>query len=246
MIRYAEYDTIAWIYNRYWGPHSAQRFFPVVEKLVLSLLPPHAYILDLCCGTGQLAESLAQRSYRVTGVDGSEGMIRHARTNAPDVEFLAEDARTFCQPDRYHAVISTYDSLNHLMDLEEFSQVMRNVFTSLKGGGIFLFDLNMAEGYQSRWRGSFGVVEDDHAFIVRSSFDENERVGRTAITVFRLKGKTWRRSDIVLLQRCFSQEEIQSALEKVGFTDIQVYDAQKDLGWSREVGRAFFLSRKPR
>ncbi|MDR7586593.1 MAG: methyltransferase domain-containing protein, partial [Armatimonadota bacterium] len=84
--RYAEYDAFAWMYNRYWGQDSVQRFLPVIEKLVLPHLGPHARILDLCCGTGQLAQALAQRGYQVTGIDGSEEMIRYARINAPAVE----------------------------------------------------------------------------------------------------------------------------------------------------------------
>jgi len=74
--RYAEYDPFAWIYNRHWGPVAIQRFLPIVEKLVLPHLPTGAHILDLCCGTGQLSHALAERGYQVTGIDGSENMIR--------------------------------------------------------------------------------------------------------------------------------------------------------------------------
>lgn len=125
MTRYAEYDAFAWTYNRYWGRDAVQRFLPVLEKLVLPHLPPDAHVLDLCCGTGQLAQALAERGYQVTGIDGSEEMIRFARINAPNVDFIIEDARQFHLPGTYHAVISTYDSLNHVTSLEELTQVSR-------------------------------------------------------------------------------------------------------------------------
>ena len=246
MARYTDYDAFAWIYNKYWGADSARRFLPVLEKLVLPHLPSQARVLDLCCGTGQLAQALAQRGFQVTGIDGSEEMIRFARMNAPDVEFLVEDARTFRLPAVYHAVVSTYDSLNHVMSLEELSQVFRNVNACLQQGGFFLFDLNMEAGYKDRWQGSFGIVEDDHVCVVRASFDEEERVGRTAITMFRLEGAAWHRFDVTLLQRCYTESEIRSALEGAGFGNIQTFDAQSDLGWSREVGRTFFLSQTSR
>jgi SAM-dependent methyltransferase len=242
--RYAEYDAFAWFYNRYWGQDSVRRFLPVIEKLVLPHLAPHARILDLCCGTGQLAQVLAQRGYQVTGIDGSEEMIRYARINASAVELIVEDARSFHLPEIYHAVVSVYDSLNHIMSMEELSLVFQNVQLCLLPGGLFLFDLNMAEGYKTRWRGSFGIVEDDHVCVVRASFDEGEKVGQMAITMFRSEGVVWRRSDVTLLQRCYSDSEIRSGLEAAGFTDIQALDAQNDLGWSREAGRTFFLTRK--
>jgi 2-polyprenyl-3-methyl-5-hydroxy-6-metoxy-1,4-benzoquinol methylase len=106
-IGYVEYDAFAWIYNRHWGRNSAQRFLPVVEKLVLPHLPPCARILDLCCGTGQLAQALAERGYQVTGIDGSEEMIRHARINGPDVKLTVADAQSFHLPATHHAAVST-------------------------------------------------------------------------------------------------------------------------------------------
>lgn len=242
--RYAEYDAFAWMYNRYWGQDSVRRFLPVIEKLVLPHLAPHARILDLCCGTGQLAQALAQRGYQVAGIDGSEEMIRYARINAPAVEFMVEDARSFHLPEIYHAVVSVYDSLNHIMSREELSLVFRNVQSCLLPGGWFLFDLNMEEGYKTRWRGSFGIVEDDHVCVVRASFDESEKVGQTAITMFRSEGAVWHRSDVTLWQRCYSELEVRSGLEVAGFAGIQALDARNDLGWSREAGRVFFLSRK--
>ena len=36
-------------------------------------------VLDLCCGTGLLAEELLARGYRIVGVDASEAMLARAR-----------------------------------------------------------------------------------------------------------------------------------------------------------------------
>ena len=242
--RYAEYDPFAWIYNRHWGPVAIQRFLPIVEKLVLPQLPTGAHILDLCCGTGQLSHALAERGYQVTGIDGSENMIRLARINAPNANFIIEDARLFNLPKVYHAVVSTYDSLNHIMSLEQLTQVFKNVSACLLDSGLFLFDLNMEEGYKARWRGSFGIVEDDHVCVLRANFDESQTVAQVSITIFRKGGDVWHRSDLTLEERCYSEQEIRSALEAAGFINIQLYDAQKDLGWSGEIGRTFFLARK--
>src|SRR3989304_4826542 len=87
--RYADYDSFAWFYNRYWGDLFAGRFLVAIEQLVLSHLPSQARLLDLCCGTGQLAKVLADQGFRVTGVDGSAGMLGFARANAPGGEFVS-------------------------------------------------------------------------------------------------------------------------------------------------------------
>jgi len=36
-------------------------------------------VLDLCCGTGLLADELIARGYRVVGVDASDAMLALAR-----------------------------------------------------------------------------------------------------------------------------------------------------------------------
>jgi SAM-dependent methyltransferase len=244
--RYTEYDTFAWFYNRYWGSSFTDRFLAVIEKLLLSHLSPGARILDLCCGTGQLAQLLGDQGFQVAGIDGSEAMLAFARTNAPGVEFTVADARAFTLPPIYHGAVSSGDSLNHLMTLGDLTSAFDNVHSALVEGGSFLFDLNMEEGYRARWRGSFAFVEDENVCAVRGSYDPDEKVGRFALTMFRLEEGSWRRSDLTLLQRCYSQTQVESALAEAGFRDVSTYDVERDLGISRDVGRTFFLARKER
>ena len=159
--RLSDYDAFAWVYNKEWGPKHSGLFFSIVESLALRELRPGAHILDLCCGTGHVAAMLAERGYRVTGVDASEEMLRFARQNAPTAEFVLDDARRFRRPEAFDAVVSTFDSLNHVMRSEELSAVFRNVHASLRAGGVFLFDLNTERNYKEQWRGSFGIVRPE-------------------------------------------------------------------------------------
>jgi SAM-dependent methyltransferase len=244
--RYSDYDNFAWIYNERWGYFYSGNSFAILEKLLLQYLPSDAHILDLCCGTGKLAQALIGKGYRVTGIDSSEGMIRFARENAPNAEFIVEDARNFRLPSIYNGAISAYDSLNHIRSLEDLTLAFRNVYECLIDGGLFLFDLNMEDAYKSFWKGSFGTVEDDYAHIARSSYDTDEKIGKLIFTIFRLLEGKWERSDLTFLQKCYSEEEIISALESVGFIDINVYNYQKGLeGLYKQIGRSFFVCHKP-
>ena len=245
MHRYDAYDPFARIYNQHWG-FFATEAYPILDHLVLQNLAPGSAVLDLCCGTGQLAAELAQQGYRTTGLDGSEQMIEIARQNAPDVEFVVQDARNIALPHTFSAVFSTFDSLNHVMSPEGLEQVFHSVFAVLEGGGYFAFDLNMEEGYRSRWRGSFGYVEEDHVCVVRSSHDSDEKTGRLDVTLFELKGSAWRRSDFPLTQRWYGESEIRGRLRKAGFEQLQsVGGNDAVLEGSLHEGRMFFVARKP-
>jgi len=246
MTTYSDYDAFAWVYNKHWGNSFMPHALPALEKLVFPHLPAKARILDLCCGTGQLAQILTERGYQVTGLDGSTEMLHFARENAATVEFIHADARSFKLPDVFHAVISTFDSLNHVMTIEELTSVFRHVYAALRQGGFFLFDLNMEAGFRLTWDDNFGIVEDDHICVVRSNYLPEERTARFDATIFRLQDY-WYRSDATLYQKCYSETAIVSALETAGFTDIHAfaYDEQQELQESNpDSERAFFICQK--
>jgi len=244
---YSDYDRFAWVYNKHWGNEFTHLALQVLEKLVFPHLLAKARILDLCCGTGQLAQALISRGYRVTGLDQSAEMLRFARENAPSGEFIVDDARSFKLPAVYHAVVSTFDSLNHIMSLEELTDVFGNVYAALQKGGLFLFDLNMEAGYRICWNDNFGIVEDDHVCVVRTSYRPEERTARFDTTIFSLQ-EGWHRSDVTLFQKCYSEAEVQSALKVTGFTKIQCYAYNEQLALEKLAGeteRAFFICQKP-
>src|SRR5437660_11607155 len=54
----------------------------VQQVVALLHLPDGASILDLCCGYGRHSIKLAQRGFKVTGVDISAKQIQHARKEA--------------------------------------------------------------------------------------------------------------------------------------------------------------------
>ncbi|MEB3219799.1 MAG: class I SAM-dependent methyltransferase [Nostocales cyanobacterium 94392] len=215
-----------------------------MEKLLLPFIPQGTHILDLGCGTGQLAQYLKSKGYQVTGIDISEGMLNYARENAPGVEFILTDARFFDLPFTFDGVISTSDSLNHLMNLEDLTHVFQNVYTSLLANGLFVFDLNMEERYETDWwNGSMeGDVKDDYAWAAQRSYDREEKISQTHITIFNLVDGSWQRTDTNLLGRCYSRTEIRSALKTVGFTEVKEYDAERDFDiheWG--PGKAYFV-----
>ncbi|MDY6912768.1 MAG: methyltransferase domain-containing protein, partial [Chloroflexota bacterium] len=193
---YSEYDDFAWVYNKHWGPY-ADHAIRILDELLLKDIPDGARILDLCCGTGQLSGKLSARGYQVIGIDSSPGMLRFARENAPEADFIVQDARKFHSPPIYDSVISTYDSLNHIMSPEGLAAVFGSVFTALKSGGLFLFDLNTEAGYLHNWHdGTFGIIEDDHVCIAQLDYDSQEKIAQFDITIFRLLDG-WQRSDLV-------------------------------------------------
>ena len=241
---YSDYDRFAWFYNRYWGPEFSAPALAIYNILLFPHVPEGCRVLDLCCGTGQISAGLSERGYQVTGLDGSEEMLQFARENAPDVPFIRGDARSFTLPHKVHCVLSAFDSLNHLMELDELKAVFRNVYDVMEDDdSVFLFDLNLED--ESELAGSsIDMVEDDHACIVRGSYNPLQKLKQYEVTMFQWEGEEWQRSDLALYQRYYDVETVLRALAETGFSRIRTYDARREFGFNLSDGRMFYLARK--
>ncbi len=242
--RYTAYDAFAQIYEKHWSSEVPPQLWTIIERLLVPYLPEKARVLDLCCGTGYTAAKLAERGFNVTGLDGSKEMLRRARRLAPAARFVLEDARGFDSKPLYHAVVSTFDSLNHVLTLHELTQVFRNVHKALLPAGFFLFDMNMEQAFLQHWADYYAIVEDTNACILRGTYNRRECIGRYDITTFERTGELWQRADTVIYERCYTARQITRALKTAGFTKLSSYDAAKDLGLTEHTGRRFFLARK--
>jgi SAM-dependent methyltransferase len=240
----AGYDAIADVYARHWGHVLTEQAAPVVERFVLADLPPGGEILDLCCGTGDLAGRLTAAGYRVYGLDASPAMLAIARERAPGAAFVLADARTFTLPRRVDAVVSLFDSLNHILEPDELQQAFGRVRAALRPGGTFLFDLNAEEAYLARWGDDLGYLDAETAVVVRVRYDPHARLGRFDAAVFRVeRDARYRRSDATLLQRPYAAQDVCDGLRRAGFVEPQAYDAERDLGLEGHEGRVFYVTR---
>ena len=243
--RYDDYNVLARIYNENWSSGIFEETLPVLEKLLLPHLTKGIHILDLCCGTGHLAQQLLNYGYKITGIDGSEQMLHYAHENAPEAKLILGDARFFNLPATFDVITSTTGSLNYIMEVEELKCVFKNVYNALTDNGIFLCHFFSEEEYQSNWNGKVsGDVKDDYAWSTKNIYNSEIKLGQIYLTVFSLVEETWQRLDKTISERCYAEEEIMSALETAGFSEISIYDACCDLEISQTPGSTYFICHK--
>lgn len=94
-----------WDSERYLNRHA---FIIERGRALLDLLAPQAgeRILDLGCGTGDIAQTLSESGARVVGVDASVEMIAAARERFPALDFSVEDAAALPFEAEFDAVFS--------------------------------------------------------------------------------------------------------------------------------------------
>ncbi|MDK8642775.1 class I SAM-dependent methyltransferase [Niallia taxi] len=122
-----------WNASLYDGKHSFVSNFG--EGLVSLLSPsPGEKILDLGCGTGDLASSLAKYDCEVIGIDNSPNMIALAQKKYPHIPFFVEDATALPYESRFTAVFSNAA----LHWIKSPKQALASIYSSLQQGGRFV------------------------------------------------------------------------------------------------------------
>jgi SAM-dependent methyltransferase len=236
----AAYDGLARAYARHWGPRFHDAAAPVLEHLAYRHLPAGARVLDLCCGTGHLTARLVERGFSPVGVDGSRVMLMEARLRLPHVPFVCGDAAALgCAP-VFDAVLSTFDSFNHILDRDLLDRVMRGAHRALRPGGLLVFDVNTEDAYRREWGKSSAVVRDDEVLIIQGGYDDATARAHTDVTWFRSECGAWQRQDTRVWQRPWSADEVVASVTGAAFHSTAICAAQ-DAGMIGDIatGRLF-------
>ncbi len=98
-------------------------------------------VLDLGCAGGFMAEALAARGARVTGLDPAAGAVaaarRHARAAALEIRYDVGVGEALPYADAGFDAVICVDVLEHVADLH---RVLAEIARVLRPGGLFLFD----------------------------------------------------------------------------------------------------------
>jgi demethylmenaquinone methyltransferase/2-methoxy-6-polyprenyl-1,4-benzoquinol methylase len=100
----------------------------------------HDRVLDLACGTGDLAELAAARGARVIGLDFARQMLRGARRRCSQAEWIQGDASAVPLPDGFATVVTCGFALRNFASLRDVLLEMGRVLAD--GGRLALIEVD--------------------------------------------------------------------------------------------------------
>ena len=241
------YDNIAEIYDKLWADWYLPAAMPALERLFFSKVRAGAKVLDLCCGCGHVTKELVARGYEVTGVDASARLIELARQELPATDFRVQDVRALQLEGKFAAILSTFDSLNHILTFEALKGVFAGVKNLISLDGLFLFDMNLEEAYFADLHRWAVTVDEANVTLVRGEYDDDAQLAKTELIWFakeQLPENFWRQHRSVVEERCYLQQDILQGLREAGFSRIEAIPAA-NAGMNSELGfgRVFFSCR---
>ncbi len=112
-----------------------------VEQLIKNYHPNTKTILEVACGTGALLAPLA-KTYSVSGLDLSAGMLEVAKGNIPHAHFYKQDMVNFSLEEKFDTILCLFDSINHLLTFDDWGRFIERAWMHLCDEGMLIFDIN--------------------------------------------------------------------------------------------------------
>jgi SAM-dependent methyltransferase len=162
-------------------------------------LPTGARVLDLGCGSARpVAQHMAERGLRVTGVDSSPTMISLCRSRLPDHEWIVADMRELSLGRRFDGVLA-WDSFFHL-DYDDQRRMFTVFAEHASAGALLMFNAGPRHGEAiGNYRGDplyhaslapweYEALINRFGFEVIEHATNDERAGGRTAWLCRLRG----------------------------------------------------------
>ncbi len=236
------FDALAPFYESNWGRVFLEQSVRLFQRKLAPQLKPGDLVLELCCGTGHFAQWLAEQGYRVTGIDGSNAMLRYARKRLHPGQLFQADVRHFRLRHRANAIVCFYNSLNQFLEADSFRAVLASSFRNLHPGGWFLFDIVLEHGYAQFWETDEAFAHGETMCELRYRFDDHQHLASCLVTIGPLHRPLAHRSQLLLRQRPYSLGFVAEELRGVGFELVVVRSVSEG---NPPDGRLAILARRP-
>lgn len=182
-------------------------------------------VLELGCGTGEIAIRLANDNKEVYATDLSKDMLEVARLKAleADVNLMLGrvDMSDFKTDKAVDLIICLCDSINYLLSKKKVIQTFKNVYRSLKYNGIFIFDVDSLYKMDQVLDGYFEEEDADDFYF---KWDVKKTAyGKVEHLVEIIDKENNEHIKELHYQQTYSIETYLEMLKQAGFNEVEYY-----------------------
>lgn len=182
-------------------------------------------VLELGCGTGEIAIRLAKAGKEIYATDLSKDMLEVSRLKAmeADVNLLLGrvDMTDFVTDKAVDLILCLCDSINYVLSKKKVLRTFKNVYESLKYNGTFIFDVGSLYKMDEILDGYF-EEEDANDFYFKWHV-EKTALGKVEHEIEIIDKENNEHIKEMHYQQTYDIEIYLSLLKQAGFTDVQYY-----------------------
>ncbi len=202
-------------------------------------------VLDLCCGPGRHSIELAQRGFKVTGVDRSPFLLEKARTHAAksgaSVEWVESDMRLFVRSASFDLACSLFTSFGYFEDEQGDLRVLRNIHQSLKDNGVLIMEMLGKERLARVWKDTMcNELADGSLIFQRPQIRDDWTRIRSEWTLV----KDGSSRSFTFEHTIYSGREHKDRLLSSGFKHVQLFGDQQSSPYCLDAQRLIAVARK--
>lgn len=209
-------------------------------------------ILDLACGTGGHSLRMAQRGYRVTGVDISNSMLELAREKTGQAELEIVYHQSPIQaisglqlPTDFDLITCLYDSLNYILDEEDVIECFEEAYKHNRIGGLFIFDVTTEYNLIKNFSGfTFSENFDGASYIWENKYSIESKICTSKVTIFQNINGHYAKYIEDHLQKVYSTAWITEQLRITGYDVIGEFRNMSQMPANPKCERVHFVCQK--
>ncbi len=242
------YGGFARVYDLFMDEIPYQEWSDYLFELLEREGVSHGTVVDLACGTGEIAWRLRRKGFETIGVDISQEMLEIASQKcASDVLLLHQDMRELELQSPVDGVVCLCDGMNYMTTEEDLAKVFARVASCLADGGVFIFDMK-TEYFYREILGDCILADnrEDASYIWDNAYDRDSRINTYLLTLYELVDDDrdlFLRTDELHRQRAYPPERVRGLLESCGFELAGIYEALTDRPPSEESQRIYFVAK---
>ena len=199
--------------------------------------------IDMGCGTGSFCKMVKEKNIDTKGIDISEGMLKVAKEKYPQIMFEHSNIVDYKENNEYDFITCTFDTINHLLELEQWDKFLKNICALIKQNGIFAFDFITMKKYKNANEILFSTRKNDKDYIIcRFPIENNLLVSK--YIYYLQSGKMYKKIEQTIVEAFFETEDIIKLLEKNGFEIKKIYNKKLQEITDFDSNRVYIICQK--
>ena len=188
-------------------------------------------VLDIGCGTGSHSIVLANRNYKMAGIDQSKNMIEEAKRKSQNTKnffFKVQNMKEINFTKKFDCAFCIFNSFGYLTNNSDLNQFFSNLHKNLKANALFILEFWNISGIKASPYKNWTKKENDELVLYR--IEETKLELETNLLESKKEFIITKGNEVVdnfketHTLRCYTILEIQELLQKNNFQLLAFVD----------------------